>query len=285
MPTASHILVFGGSNQVGRFLLPALEQSGRNVLALSRELRFSSTNGLHWLQGDLHSEMPAVPTVETIVSLGPLDAFAAWLARTTLPQLRRIVALSSMSAVSKFHSPDREERELAQRLVDGEQRLIEICAQRGQAWTVFRPTLIYGAGLDRSLTPVARLASRYRILPIPLRAVGLRQPLHAEDLAQACLAVLANPATFNRSYPLGGGERLRFDAMLWRLRASLAQWVLPLPMPHSLLRLGLRISGRAGVLAALTRVACDLIADNGDAQRDFNFAPRSFFPDPACWGM
>ena len=67
-----------------------------------------------------------------------------------------------------------------------------VAAERGIACTVFRPTLIYGAGTDRSLAPIARFARRWRVLPVPLGANGLRQPVHARDLAAACVAVLAN---------------------------------------------------------------------------------------------
>jgi hypothetical protein len=54
-------------------------------------------------------------------------------------------------------------------------------------WTILRPTLIYGAGIDRSITPIVQRALRLRLFPIPL-AGGLRQPVHADDIARAVVA-------------------------------------------------------------------------------------------------
>jgi nucleoside-diphosphate-sugar epimerase len=210
------------------------------------------------------------------MSLGPLDAFVAWLARYPETRLRRIVALSSMSAESKRSSPDPAERALAERLGAAEERLHRLAATRGIACTVFRPTLIYGGGGDRSLAPIARFLRRYRILPLPLGAHGLRQPVHAADLAAACLRVLDVPCTYGKTYPLGGGERLPFDALLRRLRAVTPGFVLLLPLPIPVLAGLARCLRGAPTAAAFARLRQPLIADNEAATRDFGYAPRPF---------
>ncbi len=124
---------------------------------------------------------------------------------------------------------------------------------------------------------------RWRVLPIPLGASGLRQPVHAADLASAVDAVVDCAAAHGKVYPLGGGERLRFDRMLLRLRAAMPNFVLPLPVPQVMIRAALRLrSGRgAGTIsaAAVGRVRADLVADNSEAARDFGFAPRSFLAE------
>jgi nucleoside-diphosphate-sugar epimerase len=140
------------------------------------------------------------------------------------------------------------------------------------AVTVFRPTLIYGAGTDASLAPLARFARRWHLLPIPLGARGLRQPVHADDLAAACVAALDVPATHGRVYALGGGERLSAQQMFRRIATAVPGWVLPVPIPVTLLQ---RISGRSR-RAAVLRLRQDLVADNVPAQADFGFAPRVF---------
>jgi len=108
-------------------------------------------------------------------------------------------------------------------------------------------------------------------LPIPLGATGLRQPVHAKDLADACLAVVDNVATYGKTYALGGGERLSFSSMLQRLRAAQRGFVVTLPVPLFALRVLARITP-----AALARVREPLIADITPAQRDFGYAPRQF---------
>jgi nucleoside-diphosphate-sugar epimerase len=204
--------------------------------------------------------------------------FSAWFDSAPLAGVLRD-ALSSMSAEAKSASPDVAER-AGRTLRAAEQRLLRSAATRGIACTLLRPTLIYDGGPDRSLVPIARLALRWRVLPIPLGASGLRQPVHAADLAAAVDAVIDCAAAHDRVYALGGGERLRFDRMLLRLRAAFPKFVLPLPLPQVIIRAALRMrSGRdAGGIsaAAVGRVRANLVADNSEAARDFGYAPRAF---------
>jgi len=285
------IAVLGATGQIGRFLLPKLCSAGKSVLALSRNPPSPSADATNpgWSRADLHGVMPALDQIETLISLGPLDALVVWLQRDRPAALHRIIAFSSMSAESKRDSLDPAERELATRLHDSEQQLLVLGRAHEIAVTIFRPTLIYGAGTDRSLSPLARFAWRWHVLPIPLSATGLRQPVHAEDLASACFAVLDRPISFGRIYPLGGGERLSFRAVCRRIGAGLAKTVLPLPLPSWLLRVALLLRGNAksGAVSAMaiTRLRHDLVADNSAAAHDFGYAPRSFYPLAASWGL
>ena len=278
----STFLVFGATGAVGGFLLPRLLARGDRVRAVSRRGAPAPAPAAEWIAGDLHGDvgLGAASAVDVVVSLGPLDAFAAWFERAELVGVTRVVALSSMSADSKRDSADAAERALSERLLAGEARLVQASAARRVGWTIFRPTLIYGNGRDRSLAPIARFVRRWRVLPLPLGADGLRQPVHAADLAAAVVAALDCPASAGRTYPLGGGERLTFNAMLRRLSAEVAGPVLTLPLPLPLLRLWARLRARAatgGVTdAALRRLREPLIADNAAAARDFGYAPRAF---------
>jgi len=262
----SSILVFGASGAIGRFLLRRLTPL-YTVYPVSRQ-----PHGDNWIVGDLNDVDFRWPDADTVISLGPLDAFAASFERVRPAGLRRALALSSMSAESKAKSPDPAERELAARLVEAEQRLFRAGATAGVAVTVFRPTLIYGAGTDASLAPLARFAARWHALPIPVGASGLRQPVHADDLAAACAAALDVSATHGRVYPLGGGERLSAQRMFRRVAAAVPAFVLPVPIPVALLK---RISG-AAQRAAVLRLRQDLVADNAPAAADFGYAPRGF---------
>jgi nucleoside-diphosphate-sugar epimerase len=274
------ILVFGATGQIGRFLLPRLVASNERVFAVSRNPPASEASQPVWIRGDFYAALAPPPPCDTICSLGPLDAFADWFERHPPAGVRRVLAFSSMSAESKRDSTDLAERELARRLRDAEARLAARAQAHGIAWTIFRPTLIYGAGMDRSLAPIARFAQRWHVLPIPMRASGLRQPVHAADLAQACVAAFECAATYGKTYALGGGERLRFDAMLMRLRAALPNYTLALPVPVVALRIALSLRARMDRVDvnanALQRLHENLVADNSAAQRDFGFAPRNF---------
>ncbi len=273
------VLVFGGSSQIGHFLLPRLLASGESVLALSRQPRPAQA-GVAWLQGTLPDRVPVLPPLSAIISFGPLQGLADWLGQVTLADSPRVIATSSMSAETKRDSSVPAERDLARRLRDGEEALAAACTRHGCAWTVLRPTLVYGAGLDKSLTPIARRAMRLRVFPLP-SGRGLRQPVHADDIAQAVLAALECPAAAGRILPIGGGERLRSGEMFVRVRRSLSHATVPLPLPGWLLRLGQRTL--PPLRGPLSRLDSDLIADNSELQRLLGIRPRPFHPDATMW--
>lgn len=279
MAAAAHagsIVVFGASGAAGRFLLPRLVERGADVVAVSR--RAPRPQPPRWISGDLAGSVDPLPErTASIVSLGPLDLFSAWFERAAPPAVRRVIALSSMSAASKRASPDPAERELAARLVAAERRLCDAASARGVACTILRPTLVYGDGRDASLAPIARFARRWHLMPVPYGAGGLRQPIHADDIAAAVLAAFDREATFGRTYELGGGERLAFGQMLARIARAQPGFVLRVPLPRVVLVLMLRLRrGGAVGAGAVHRLDVALTADNAAAAADFGHAPRAF---------
>lgn len=285
------MLVFGATGQIGRFLLPRLQQANYRIVAISRsdQSRDSGLDGIEWLRGDLHATMPEnLPLANAIFSLGPLDAFVCWLKRANLEGVSHVIAFSSMSAESKIDSIDPDERDIAARLRSAERDIAEIVVARDGRWTILRPTLIYGAGRDRSLTPLVQFAMKWRVFPIPLAANGLRQPVHAQDLADSCMACLNNPRSYARTYALGGGERLSARAMFERVHRSLSRRTIAVPLPVVLLRAAMRVLWRISRWrhlrsTMLDRLDVDLIADNSAARADLGWRPRPFQPRAACW--
>ena len=274
------VLVCGASSQIGHFLLPELLRAGVRILALSRKSR-PAMAGVEWLCGSLPQPPPDTEAADSLCCFAPLDALAAWLETGTSPRLRRVVATSSMSAASKQASPVAAEREVSRRLRGGEAALARACERRGIAWTVFRPTLIYGAARDRSLTPLARRAARWRVFGLPA-GPGLRQPVHAADVATAVLRALDGNAA-GRVIPIGGGERLPAAEMFERVRASLPVRTLALRIPAPLVRAGARLV--PPLRGPLTRLEQDLIADNAELEHLLDVRPRAFHPDRAGWGL
>jgi nucleoside-diphosphate-sugar epimerase len=273
------VLVFGGSSQIGHFLLPMLRARHENVVAVSRSPR-SSQEGVTWLAGHLPNSVPRMDGISAIFSFGPLPSLAAWLDSVELPLAPRVIVTSSMSAESKRESEVPAERALSQLLRDSEEALAKACSRHGSEWTVLRPTLVYGAGLDKSLTPIAQRAMRLRVFPLP-HGRGVRQPVHAQDLASAALAALETPASSGKILSIGGGERLPVGEMFARVRRSLPVDTLPMPLPAWSLRMARR--GIARLRGPLSRLDVDLIADNTELTRLLGVQPRPFRPDADCW--
>lgn len=278
-------LVYGGSGAVGGFLLKRLSADGFDVLALSRRGGQAELPGLQWRLGSLEQASALDDALQgfapaVICSAGPLDAFVDWLARRPPSAGTRVLALSSLSASWKLDSPQPAERALAQRLCDAERALFELCAQAEASVCVLRAGLIHGAGVDRSLSPLLRLARRLRVLPWPRAARGLRQPVHADDVARALLAAAARDWRNQAAaapLQLPGPEALDFASMLRRSFAceTPSPRLLCLPMP-GLQRMARHLaagSNRLGRAAAVAfRLHVDQLADIGDWHR-LNIAP------------
>lgn len=277
-------LIFGGSGQIGMPLLLRLLQDGWQVRAVSRTDR-PDAPGVQWLRGNLGQLPELPPRVDAIFSCGPLDAFARWYADSRI-QAGRVIAFGSTSVVTKHDSRDPHERDLVARLRDGEDAVFAAAQTRDAAATLLRPTLVYGAGRDATLTRIAALARRYRCFPLPAGACGLRQPVHVDDLAQAARLAVDASTTAGRGYDLPGGETLTYRDMVARSLAALepAPRLIELPGPvFQLVLKAARLAGRADGFgdAALQRMREDLLFDDAPARRDFGYAPRRFAPDAA----
>lgn len=274
-------LVFGGTGQIGRPLLAALQRDGWDLVALSRDAQ-PDEPGLRWLRGRLGDSEPLPDRVDAVLSCGPLDAFARWYAQSPL-QAARVIAFGSTSVRVKQNSPDEAERDVAQRLQHAEDVLMATSAARGAPATMLRPTLVYGSARDATLSRIAQLAQRTRVFPLPRGATGLRQPVHVDDLAGAASACLARPATAGRAYDLPGGEAVPYREMVRRVLHALEPPARLLELPAPLFDLVVRVAQARGMAAgfsdaALDRMRRDLVFDSGAAQADFGYAPRPFRP-------
>jgi nucleoside-diphosphate-sugar epimerase len=209
---------------------------------------------------------------------------AIWLISENLPWLlhcglKRLVCLSSTSILSKEASPSRYERDLASRLATAEEDVLSICQKLGVDCAILRPTMIYGQGLDRNVSRAVKFIERFGIYPATLHADGLRQLVHADDLAVAALAILESDEPIRGRYEVGGSDVLAYDEIIGRLFDVLER-------PRRIVRIPL-LATLAGVLGWLTRrpeitgamalrMGVDLVADNSKAHTNFRYVSRSF---------
>lgn len=279
-------LIFGASGQIGRPLLPRLLAAGWQVVAVSRHAH-TDRDGLRWLRGDL-SNVEALPAqCDLIVSCGPLDHFSDWYARSVLV-CPRVIAFGSTSVAIKHDSTEASERDVAKRLGEAEDLLLEVANARTTCTTILRPTLIYGGAGDRTLTRIASIAGRWRHFALPTNAIGIRQPVHVDDLAKAAFDAIDAVATCGQVYALPGGERLSYRAMVERVLSTQTPQAKLHLLPPTLFAGLLACARVVGVAqgfgdGALSRMRDDLEFDDSAARRDFGYAPRSFQPTAAMF--
>ena len=183
--------------------------------------------GSFWPLGD--PEYPAL-----WVSLGPIWLLAPFLEELAeqfpdrIKNLRGIVACSSSSVLTKRFAVNDFDRDLVQSLASAEERLHAISLLLKISCSILQPTLIYGqAGsyCDRNLSKLLQLLRRLPCLPLPAET-GLRQPIHASQLAAVALRIAeqlrgsgCDPSLPER-ITLGGDTTLTYAAMISALQEA-----------------------------------------------------------------
>ncbi len=281
------VTVTGASSHLGYYLLPLLRGAGYDVVAITRKASFAETapEGVDCQISDLSNYDQSLKFSRYLVHLAPIWTLPPLIARAADDGLTRLIAFSSTSAMSKSHSTDPSERQLALSLQKGEREVSELCNQHNIQWTIFRPTMIYGGGRDANVSVIARFISRFGFFPLAAPALGLRQPVHAEDLAQAVLSALLHPATYSQTYNLSGAEVLTYRALTEKIFAALNKKPHLLFLPSVVFQSALRLAKllpryRHVSTAAIVRMNQDLAFSHEEASRDFGFTARRFKFEP-----
>lgn len=276
-------VVAGATSQIGVFLLPRLTRAGFQVDALSRAPPVQTDSGVDWQRVDLGA-LPSdwcPPEGATWFHLAGLPLLPPVLRHLAAARLGRIIAFGSTSRFTKQDSPVGAERATAAALARAEAEVTEWCERHRVPWTIFRPTLVYGCGRDQNVHAIRQFIRRYGFFPLPGPGNGLRQPVHADDLAAACVQAWRAPATHHRAYNLSGGETLRYRELVRAVFAREQRPARLVPVPLPLLKLGLRVARwlpryRHATPAMADRMERDLCFDHADARRDFGYQPRTF---------
>ncbi len=282
--TRATVLVTGASGQIGYSVLQLCASREIPVLAVSRRPHSDPPAGsqVRWLQNDLALSPKMDVAPESLVHAAPLGLASSLV--TELPGLKNAVAFSSTSVLVKHDSPDPREQSVVAQLLQAEAEFARACEDKDVDWTILRPTLIYGHGLDQNLTRVARWAENRTFFPLVLGGSGLRQPVHAGDLADATLAALERPSASGGTYVLAGGTTLSFRDMVAEVYRTLDRTPRFVPLPAWLLVGLLRsFGGRQIPWAMAARMGQDLVFDDRPARADLGYEPRPFRPDAATW--
>jgi len=273
-------LVIGASGLVGGYLLRHLAGRGERPFALSRMPRAGSE--ATWLVGDLQkAEMLNVPAVGTLFCTAEAVLLARVLPHLFQSTLKRVVVFSSTSVMTKLDSEVAGERESLRALAAAEQSIVRACEANHTGWTILRPTLIYAEGRDTNITPLSRLIRRFGFMPLVGGAAGLRQPVHAEDLAEGAIAAAASPAAANQIYSLAGLETISYREMIGRIFDGMKLPRRMLPVPVWLWRAAFLLAKplypTANVAMGI-RMMKDMTFDATPAIQDFGWKPRAFHP-------
>jgi uncharacterized protein YbjT (DUF2867 family) len=275
--------VLGANSLVGECVIPRLNKNGRRPIAFSRHLPDSNARaGIRWIRlSDPISSLPDIPHITDWLCVAPIWVLPQYFGMIQAHGARRVVALSSTSLFVKANSSDYGEQHIARRLDGGERALRAWAEAHGVEWVILRPTLIYGCGRDKNLTEIVRFVRRWSFFPLLGQAAGMRQPVHAQDVAAACVSALSAPAAPNRTFTLSGGEALPYREMVCRVFATVGRAPHLVTIPRWMFQMGVALARRLPrykhwTVEMAERMNRDLVFDHADAARDLGFSPRPF---------
>lgn len=276
----NRIGILGASSLVGGCLLPILAAINWHVTAYSRKT-VAEDKKIHWQRLPQCTTQIENEITPCWICVAPIWVLPDYFDLLEKHGAKRVVVLSSTSRFTKDHSTDLEEQVIARKLTDAEQQVRDWAESHSVEWVILRPTLIYGLGRDKNIAEIARFIRRFGFFPLFGKANGRRQPIHAEDVAGACLSALKASCTANQTYNISGGETLSYREMVVRIFSALCLRPRILSVP--LWFFGLSISllrriprYRKWSTAMAERMNQDLVFDHSEASRDFGFKPRAF---------
>lgn len=280
------ILLTGANGVVGSPLRDYLKSLGKTFLAVSRTPQERPTNALLW---DLDiapnaAQRNALSSCHTLIHCAPIWLLPPQLEALHSCGITRIVVFSSTSVTGKRTSQDVAEQELVELLAAAETAIKEFCQRHAVNFTILRPSLIYGYRRDENISRIAKTIQRCGFMPLAGAATGLRQPVHADDLVHASVAIIDNAKTFGKTYNVVGGETLSYEHMVSRIFTALDKKCrivhIPLPVYRFMLRCLAFVGSFSYTAEMATRMNLDLVYDYRAAQDDFAYQPQAFLQHP-----
>ena len=285
---ADSVGVVGATSLIGGCVLRLIAEQGQSVSAFSRCPPASpSTSRLNWHRlgvGGKDSHAETWVPIANWIYLAPI-----WTLPDRLPSLlamgaNRIVAISSTSRFSKTPesgSAEPAEHIVARRITEAEEFFQRWADERGLEWVILRPTLVYGYGRDKNISEIARFIYRFRCFPLLGGAQGLRQPIHAEDVAAAAAAALFSKNIKAKDFNIAGGEILTYIEMVSRVFFACKSSIRLVRIPELFFKIGLIFLAlipryRSWNPSMAARMNEDLIFDSENANRQLGLSPRRF---------
>jgi nucleoside-diphosphate-sugar epimerase len=284
------VAILGANSLVGYSLIPVLLKQGYQIVAYTRKMSKAHLQHPH-LDWQNTSKLGSDPThktsintsISTWVCLLPIRALLDYLPILETIGVKKIVVLSSTSRSTKLESIDPNERIFARELIRAEEQVTAWSKTLDIQLTILRPTLIYGYGRDKNITTIATFIKKFGFFPIVGKAKGLRQPIHVDDVATACIQVLQKKGELPLTLNISGQEILNYREMVKRIFITLDKPVRFLRIPvwffYSTVRLA-RLLHKDWSIGMVERMNRDMVFSHTLAKKSFDFTPRPFYLSP-----
>ena len=293
MAKEQHILLVGATGFTGkqtlRLLAEKIEKSPINIHCYTRKesvpelLSFIKKHHLptpHIIEGTLEDTTAFTEALEKVdgliytASLG-FDYAKDIVKCCETAKIKRAVFISSTAIFTQLNATSKEIRQAA------EKRIVE----SKLAWTILRPTMIYGRKGDRNMERLVRYITKFMVLFIPGGGNNLQQPIFVDDVAGAVVDAYFCKKAHKKAYNISGADALTFKNVVSITAELLNKRTFAVPLP--LKPVCFLVRGYEKLCALihlkpkikqeqLLRLNEDKAFEHSDAMADFDFAPITF---------
>ncbi len=224
---SKRVTVFGGSGFLGRQIVKSLAAEGVSIRVAVRHPerasfleRMGRDEQIELVRADVWNERAVAKAVKQSASVintvghyveksgTTFDAIHGQGAHNVARQagnagVERLIHISGLGADPTSDSPYVRARGIGEDLVKG----------AFESVTILRPSVIFGPE-DSFFNTLASMARRVPVLPLFGMGRTNLQPVFVENVAEACVRVLANPSTEGKVYELGGPRVYTYKALL-----------------------------------------------------------------------
>jgi len=156
----------------------------------------------------------------------------------------------------------------------------EFVRQSGLAWTIFRPSVIYGPQ-DKSINVLAKLVGALPVVPVLGDGHSKIQPISVENVAKCFVEAIKHDETIGKTYDLCGPEAFTwnelYDALMRLLGVRKPKLHLPLPIARLQAAVFEKVlSNPPFTRDQLMMTEEDNVGDPKPAERDFALEQESF---------
>ena len=271
------VLLTGATGLLGFELLRRLISEGHEVRCL---VRADSPNvprldgeGAEVFRGDAAEEDDlswALGGADALLHVAGIEYVPSVVGAARRAGLERLVVVGSTSAHSVYGFRS-----------DPKRRMEEVLRGSGLAWTIVRPTMIYGTERDKNVHRLLRFLDRSPVFPVFGPGTNLWQPVYHQDCARGAYEALIRPVAVGRAYDLPGASPLPYATLVETAARALGKEPRLVRLPLEPVRRALTVAEKLRLplpvkSEQVLRLREDKAYPYDAARRDLDYAPRPF---------
>jgi NADH dehydrogenase len=238
------IIITGATGFVGEEIVKQARAAGHPVRAIVRDPRLASWLAERYGVELFHGNVLYAPSIEGAMQdakcvIHLVGIIREWkentFERVHVQATKHVIDEAKKAGVKRFvHMSALGTRENARSRYQQTKWAGEDCVRKsGLAWTIFRPSFIYGPK-DKAINTLAKLVRRLPFVPVLGSGNTKIQPISVTNVARAFVGSIRNDESVSQVYDLCGPEAFTWNELYDKLQIILGmrkpKFHLPLPI-------------------------------------------------------